>query len=161
MYLGALQKRMVGAGQKGRDEQPVPEHQQRLHRQLQPAHAGKEPLPPVQDDGPHCAESGGVRAPEPQADPPLHMDAAPVRYQVQVLARGPVGEQAAQGHVFLEERPHADPQLQPGLLADVFPEVLSGKATTFTFPVLKFVICSHFHRFRRKSRDFVSSTTSD
>ena len=51
---------MAGAGKKGRDEQPVPEHQQRLHRQLQPSHVGKEPLPPLQDDGPHRAESGAV-----------------------------------------------------------------------------------------------------
>ena len=95
--VGALQKGMVGAVHKGRDEQPVPEHQQRIHRQPQPAHAGKEPLPPLQDDGPHRAESGGVRAAEPQADSQLHLDAPPLRDKVEVPARRPIGEQTAQG----------------------------------------------------------------
>ena len=73
--------------------------------------------------------SGGVRAPEPPADPQLHLDAPPVRDKVEVPARGPSGEQTAQGHILLQERPHADSQLQLGLLAHVFPTVLSGKSS--------------------------------
>ena len=100
---------MAGTGQKERGEHPASQRQHRIHRQPQPPNAGEESLPPVQDDGPHCVEPGGVRALDPQADSQLHVDASPVRHKMEIPARRPGRQQTAEGHIFLKERSDASP----------------------------------------------------